>query len=360
MIQAPSVQYIPAPQQMPMSYPPQGAVSNIQYTPNAGYYYNYPAASCYAQPQTAKSQFNGVNIEIINPQGQGVVPQASYTTTTAVPMPAQFVPVQQPVYMPQPAPAQFPASQAIVQTPGYPDVVAQQPEAPVVPAPQIVTPQTTQAAPAAAPVVEAPAAVSINPQYSPASFAAKLTSDNVDTQKDSIEELAELIKNDKEAGPGLLDTQVFDALLQIINKDTSALEAPSDEVKALRSKPKEQLSEAEKIKAETPSPLEKAEINKQYAIYTIAFMQELLNKELTARNNPIVSLENLPCIEDVINAVKSNPNPIIRVSGIAALSHIARPEYKENLTTIFELAKSDEDERVKEAADNALGVLASV
>ncbi len=357
MIQAPSVQYIPVQQTMPTNYQQQGAVSNIQYTPNAGYYYNYPASSCYAQPQTAKSQFNGVNIEIINPQGQAGIPQTGYTTTAA-PMPAQFVPVQQPVYMPmQQAPVPFPASQAIVQAPNYPDVNAQQPAAPVVPAPQIVTPQASTPA---APVVEPPAAVSINPQYSPASFAAKLTTDDLEAQKNSIEELAEVIKNNKDAGAGLLDTQVFDALLQIINKDTSTLEAPSDEVKTLRSKPKEQLSAEERIKAETPSPLEKAEINKQYAIYTIAYMQELLNNELTARNNPIVSLENLPCIEDIINAVKSNPNPIIRVSGIAALSHIARPEYKENLTTIFELAKSDEDERVKEAADKALGVLASV
>lgn len=355
MIQAPSVQYIPVQQTMPMNYPQQGAASNVQYTQNPGYYYNYPATSCYAQPQTAKSQYNGVNIEIINPQGQGV-PQTAYNAATAVPMPAQFIPVQQ--YMPmQPMPAQFPASQAIVPAPTA-DVNAPNAAAPVVPAPQIVTPQ--QVPSAAAPVVENPTEVKVSPEFSPASFAAKLSTNDLDAQKNSIEELAELIKNNKDAGPGLLDTQVFDALVQIINKDTSALEAPSDEVKTLRSKPKDQLTPEEKVKAETPSPLEKAEINKQYAIYTIAYMQELLNNELTARNNPIVSLENLPCIEDVINAVKSNPNPIIRVSGIAALSHIARPEYKESLTTIFELAKADEDERVKEAADKALGVLASV
>ena len=74
MIQAPQLQYIPAQQVMPMNYQLPGANQAVQYQQTPGYYYNYPTSSCYAQPQ-AKSQFNGVNIEIINPQGQGYIPQ---------------------------------------------------------------------------------------------------------------------------------------------------------------------------------------------------------------------------------------------------------------------------------------------
>ena len=65
MIQAPQLQYIPAQQAMPMNYQPQGATQAVQYQQTPGYYYNYPTTSCYAQP-AAKSQFNGVNIEIIS------------------------------------------------------------------------------------------------------------------------------------------------------------------------------------------------------------------------------------------------------------------------------------------------------
>lgn len=365
MIQAPQTQYIPQQQMMPMGYQQQGVNQTIQYPQQQtqGYYYNYPTTSCYSQPSTAKSQYNGVNIEIINPQGQGVAPQ------NACAMPAQYVPVQQtPVMMP--AYPQFPASQAIVQAPAMPQAapveVAPQPQAaaPVaIPQPQIETPAVApqqvapqQVAPqpqAAAPVVEQPT-VAQNPAISPESFAGKLNSADLDAQTAAIEEVAEIVKNNETTAPILLDTQIFDALVGIVNKDTSALEGPSPEVIELRQKPQDQLSEADKQKASTPSPLEKAEINKQYALYTIAYMQERLNNELEKRNNQTLELKDLPCIENVVETVKSNPNPMLRISGIAALSHIAKPQYKADLTQVFELAKADEDTRVQEAATKAI------
>lgn len=363
MIQAPQLQYIPAQQVMPMNYQPQGANQAVQYQQTPGYYYNYPTSSCYAQPQ-AKSQFNGVNIEIINPQGQATAPQYGYQ------MPAQCMPVQQaPIMMPA-YPQPFPASQAIVQAPQMPAapapapamdqpaaVVAPQPQAaaPVaVPQPQIETPQAApqQAPQAAAPVVEP--AVAQNPAVSPEAFAGRLKSTDLDAQKTAIEEIAEAVKNDKTTGPVLLDTQIFDALVEIINKDTTTLEGPSPEVVELRNKPQDQLSEADKQKALTASPLEKAEINKQYALYTIAYMQERLNNELEARNGQALELKDLPCIENVVETVKSNPNPMLRISAIASLSHIAKPQYKADLTKVFELAKADEDPRVVENATKAL------
>ncbi len=336
MIQSPQVQYIPA--QQPMTTAQVPATTPIQYTQQTpGVIYNYPTASTYmpAQPYTGqKSQYNGVNIEIINPQGQAGMPQ------NACQMPAQFMPVQQPVMIPQ-YPVQYPASQAIVQAPQY-DYAAVTPQASV-PAP-VVTP-------AAAPVVEN--STPVNPAVSPETFAGKLAVSDLDSQKSAIEELANTIKNGQDEANLLLDTQIFDALTAIIDKDTSALECPSPEVIELRQKPEDQLSEADKEKASTPSPLEKAEINKQYALYTIAYMQERLNNELVKRNNQALELKDLPAIEKVIDTVKSNPNPTLRVAGIAALSYIAKPEYKSDLTTIFELAKADEDDRVKEAATKA-------
>ena len=83
-------------------------------------------------------------------------------------------------------------------------------------------------------------------------------------------------------------------------------------------------------------------------------MQERLNNELEKRNNSALELKDLPCIENVITTVKENQNPMLRIGALAALSHIARPEYKADLTTIFELAKSDEDTRVQEAATKAI------
>ena len=357
MIQAPQLQYMPAQQPMQTNYQ-QGAYNPVQYSQNQpmpGTFYNYPTASSYLPTQTYgtdKSQYNGVNIEIINPQGQGVVPQQNTCQ-----MPAQFVPVQQPVVIPQYA-VPFPASQAIVQAPQAPQVpqaVHMFNEAPNVPAPQITSaPQTnvqSNTVNAAAPVVEQPVAQKTT--VDPAAFAGKLKTTDLDAQKQAIEQIAEAVKYDTAEGPALLDTQVFDALVEVINKDTSALEAPTPEVIELRKKPQEQLTEEEKTKALTPTPLEKAEINKQYALYTISYMQERLNNELEKRNGKALELKDLPCIDQVIDAAKANPNPMIRIGALASLSHIARPEYKADLQTIFDLAKADEDTRVQEAATKA-------
>ncbi len=359
MIQAPQSQYIPAQQQpIQVNSQPAGANNSVQYTQQMpGVIYNYPTASSYlpAQPYcTDKSQFNGVNIEILNPQGQGIIPQ------NGVQMPAQFVPVQTPVAIPQYQP--LPVSQAVVQAPQVQPVqqdVMQQPAAQI-PAPQIQTPevQTAQAPSTAAPVIEQPAAQ--DPSLTPESFAGRLKDTDLDAQKTAIEEVAEKVKSDPTVGPVLLDTQIFDSLVDIIDKDTSNLEGPTPEVLELRNKPQEELSEADKTKALTPTPLEKAEINKQYALYTISYMQERLNNELEQRNGQALELKDLPYIEKVVDTAKSNPNPMLRIAAIASLSHIARPEYKADLATIFNLAKADEDARVQEAATKAEEELGNV
>ena len=365
MIQAPQLQYMPAQQPMQPGYQ-QGAYNPVQYNNQTqqmpGIIYNYPTNSSYLPAQsypTDKSQFNGVNIEILNPQGQGISPQQN-----GYQMPAQFVPVQQPVVIPQ-YPAPFPASQAIVQAPQTQQAPQMANEAPNIPAPQITTePQAAQnqtnvqqqnVTPATTPVVNEPGAQNTN--IDPATFAGKLKTDDLDAQKKTIEEIAETVKNDVNNGPVLLDTQVFDALVDVINKDTSSLEAPTPEVIQLRQKPQEQLTEEEKTKASTPTPLEKAEINKQYALYTISYMQERLNNELEKRNGKALELKDLPCIDQVIDTAKANPNPMLRIGALASLSHIARPEYKADLQTIFDLAKSDEDPKVQEAATKAAEAL---
>ncbi|MCD7879199.1 MAG: hypothetical protein LUG16_04615 [Candidatus Gastranaerophilales bacterium] len=367
MIQAPSSQYIPVNYSaMPVSNPQTGANAVPTQPQYSNGFYNYPASSSYAQP---KSQYNGVNIEILNPQGQGApfgAPQP-VQQQPVYQMPAQFVPVQQPIY-------QMPVQQQPVQQPviEQPQQQAQQPAAEQpqqiipqtpqqVPPPQIQTPeqapqaQQAETPQAAAPVVGEP--VAPDKSITPESFAGQLKTDDLDAQKNTIEQIAELVKNDDTAGPVLLDTQIFDALVDIIDKDTSNLEGPSPEILELRQKPQDELSDADKERASVPTPLEKAEINKQYALYTIAYMQERLNNELTKRNGSSLELKELPCIEKVVDTVKSNPNPMLRAGAISSLAHIAKPEYKEDLSVIFDLAKSDEDESVKEAATKAYDAL---
>lgn len=381
MIQAPQVQYMPIQQVPATGGQPTGAVNTIsnQQTPaTPGVFYNYPTASSYMPANsytTDKAQYNGVNIEVINPQGMAVPNQ----------MPAQFYPVQQPVFM---TPYQAPVQQTPVETPvaqpaapapapaaavttapvSNAQIVAPQPEAQQavaqpaqapaqqVPEPQIQTPQATEApAQAQAPVVNEPVPASTT--ISPETFAGKLKTDNLDDQQKALEEIAQLVRDDENAGPALLDTQIFDGLTEILNKDTSSLEGPSQEVIDLRQKPEAERTPEENEKANTASPLEKAEANKQYALYTMSYMQDRLNTELEKRGGKALELNELPCINNVIDAAKSNPDPMVRAGAVAALSHIARPEYKADLSTIFDLAKADEDAQVKDAANKAAEAL---
>ena len=343
MIQAPQTQYIPA--QMPMqqnAYPQAGAYNQIQYPQQPSYFYNYPTTSYYnPTPQTAKSQFNGVNIEILNPQGQGYIPGTPLNVPVQQPV---YTPVQ-PIYIPQPQVQ--PINQQIPAA--APEMLEQAPAATQMPqAPQAQTP-------AAAPVIDTPVTTQ-NSSISPESFAGRLKTNDLDQQKSAIEEIAQYVKNEGTEGNELLDSTIFDALVDIINKDTSNLQGPSDEVKELRNKAPEDLTPAEKELAESPCEMEKAQMNKQFALYTISFMQERLNNEL----KQTLPLQDLPCIETIINTIKSDPDPKIRIAGISSLVHIAKPEYKEYLTTIFELAQADEDEKVKESAMKALEQVKSI
>ena len=363
MIQAPNLSYIPAQNMMPMAYPQQGAQNAIQYVNTTpGVIYNYPTSSCYMPQQaqsTAKSQYNGVNIEIINPQGQAVPNQMAQAPACYYPqMPIQYpaAPVMQPMQAPVaqapvvPAPAPVVPAQAPVVNADVP--VAATP----VPAP-VVAPVETPA-PAA---VDAPAAapVSADAAKTAEAFAGKLKTTDLDAQRLAIEEIAESVKNNQTMGADLLDTAVVDGLIGVINTDTSAMQKPTPEVLEFRQKPQDQMTAEEKTKAMTPSQYESAQINKQYALYTLSYMQERLINEIAKAdpNAAVIEMKDLPAIETVISTAKSNEDPELRVAAISALSHIQRPEYKADLTTIFELAKSDSDPRVQEAATNALASL---
>ena len=327
MIQAPQVQYIP--QQVPVQQYNPIVSANTVATPYqvANPIYNYPTTSCYCQGQSAgKSQYNGVNIEIINPQGQGgaanAMPATFVPNSTIVPIQPYVMPTmyqqqapvaQEPVVVPAAPVVVEPATtteQPVAQTPVVPapQVATEQPAAqtPVVPAPQVVTEQpATTVEPVVTPVIQEPV-TTVDANFSPETFAGRLATEDVDAQRATLEELGEIIKNNDALAPALLDSQVVDALTAIINKDNSALAGPTPEVLELRKKPEAELTPEQQAQAYSVSPLEAAELNKQYALYTIAFMQDRLNNEVTKRNEPVIQFKELPIIETVIETAKSN------------------------------------------------------
>lgn len=187
-------------------------------------------------------------------------------------------------------------------------------------------------------------------------FITKLTSPDYKQQADAMESIAQITQADPSKASELLDVKVFDALLNIMNNDTSNLEGPTVERIKIRENimTGKTVSEAEMVEANKITPMELAERNKQYSLYTVAMLQKVYTSEIEKMNNVVVPLTELPGAAAIVDQVKNNPNPMIRVSGIDALSYIQRPEYVKDLTTIFTVAKKDQDLNVQQIATKAL------
>ena len=324
-----------------------------------------------AQPQP---KLNAVNIEINNPTvgNQGATQQPQYAPVT---MPTYNYPqtpvytypqAQAPVYyppMPQQAPQAAPQpTQQVVPAqinnnapvqPAAPQV-AEAPKAPEVPAPVVTE---APKAPEQKPEVVQPEQV--KPQVDLNTFIAKLSNPDFETQKAGLEEIANLVKESPEKATELLDTKVFDALTNIINYDSSALQDATKEQIAARDKimAGQEVTDAEKQLANTITPKEQAERNKSFALFTIAIMQKLYGDEVAKLSDKTVPLTELPGAVTVVDNLKDNPNPMVRASAIEALSYIQRPEYKKDLTTVFTVAANDSDKGVADGAKAALDKL---
>ncbi|MBD5401182.1 hypothetical protein HDR58_00040 [bacterium] len=346
-------------------------------------------------PVPQQPNYNAVKIDIHNPTvgtqgvGEQYTPQYAQPTMPYYTYPEaqvyNYPPAQQPVAYPPVVPQQYnmpPVAQAPVQQPVQPvEVPAQQPvvtpaiqqqninvpqPVPVEIAQPVAAPEATVSTPVEEPVaVDKPEIIdpeAVTPQVDLNSFIAKLANPDFDTQAAAMEEIATMVKESPDKATELVDTKVFDALTNIINFDSSKLEGPTKEQIAAREKviTGKEVSEDEKTLANTITPKEQAERNKSYALFTSAIMQKLYADEVTRLSNSTVPLTELPGAITVVDQLKDNPNPMVRASAIEALSYLQNPEYKNDLKTVFEVAKNDQDPGVAEAAKIALDRLDQV
>lgn len=200
---------------------------------------------------------------------------------------------------------------------------------------------------------EAVPAVNIKP------IIGSLKSDDLDEQFMAIQQVAELGQNPKMPSDLLLNEELFTNLNSIITKDTSNMPGPTAEQTELRNKKfgGEKLTEEQNSLAETLAPQEVAEMNKQFATYTLAVVQknfrDSVNKEASKQGLEPVKLNEIPEMETVVENIKSNPNPLIREASISALTYVAQLEDKETVGIILSAASNDSDPMVKDAAEKA-------
>jgi hypothetical protein len=347
----------------------------------------------YVQPiQPVTPSYNAVKIDVHNPSVNAPgAPQPQYYQPQYAPVTAPMYQysqaVPQPVAAPAPAPAISPetanafatyydgklaerdaAAQAMAAAAGVPkpyvptpQVVQQNYNAPTAPQPVVTQP--------VAPAVAAPAAPTAEPQKPEIvlpkpmatqldlnAFMARLNNPDFEVQANTMEEIANMVKEKPGAATELLDEKVIESLTGIITKDSTKLAGPTPEQVAARQKlmNKKPLSEAEQQLAMSITPMEQAERNKSYAMFTTAILQKLYNDEVNKLTGNTVPLTELPGAVTIVEALKDNDNPMVRTSAIEALSYIQNPVYKQDLGTLFTVAQNDSDRNVREAAKVAL------
>lgn len=314
------------------------AVVNVpqqsQYATPTMPYYTYPQAQLYSYPQAQQQPY------YMPPQMQ--MPQA----------PAVQTPVAQ---------AEVPAPQVVQTAPQVvqPQVVQQNINAPQQ-APEAVVTKPAEATQEAAKPVEIVPSAPLTPQVDLNAFVAKLANPDFDVQAATMEEIANMVKDDPQKATELLDVKVMDALTNIVKNDSSNLAGPTPEQLEARKKKdaNQALTPEEQSLADKPSPYEAAERNKSYAMYTLAILQKLYGDEVAKLTNTTVPLTELPGAVTIVEQLKNNPNPMVRTSAVEALSYIQNPAYAKDLTTIFNNAKNDVDSEVQKAANVALEKLA--
>jgi len=229
--------------------------------------------------------------------------------------------------------------------------------------PAVITQTQTQTqTPAPPKTVEVQDPEKITPKIDINEFINKLINPDFEQQANAMESIADLAQNKPKEATEFLDVKVIDSLLGIMQKDSTKLVGPNSKQLQIREKimSGKSVSPAETAEANKITPMELAERNKQYAIYTVAILQKLYGSEVEKLSNSVVPLTELPGAAGVVEQVKKNPNPMVRAAGIDALSYIQRPDYKQDLTTIFTVAKKDKDENVQKVAAKALEKLAQV
>ena len=209
----------------------------------------------------------------------------------------------------------------------------------------------------------------IKPDVNIGEVVANLKDADFDKQALQIEEIARLSLQNKDNAVNYIVRDVFSSLMDIANKDTTKLEPPTKEQVEIRKKlisdfieieknPQAKdvpfkLSEDEVALAAKLSPMEQAERNKEYALYTMAILDKVYIEEIQKETGNVVPMTDVPGLSTIVDAVKNNPNSGVKAAAIDALAYVQRPEYKEELNTIYTLAQQDQNQQVVMTAKRA-------
>lgn len=206
-------------------------------------------------------------------------------------------------------------------------------------------------------------------------IVSNLTNNDFDTQALQMEEIARVSLDNPENAVPYIVREVFSSLIDITKKDTINLAPPTEaQVEARKKVIANYLVRvnAEQKNLQTPvtlpyklteqdiaianelSPMELAERNKEYALYTMAILAKIYTDEVEKQTGNIVPMTDIPGTSAMVDALRYSQNAGVKVAAIDALRHIQRPEYKEELATLYTLAQADGNPQVAISAQRAL------
>ena len=191
-----------------------------------------------------------------------------------------------------------------------------------------------------------------------------------------MEEIAKLASENPQKLINYISKPIFVSLIEILEKDSTNLVPASNEQIEARKKiiinelvKREALEKNEDIKnVELPfeittddinlamalAPMEQAERNKEYAIYTLAILSKAYSDETKKEYNNTVPITDLPGISNIVNTLKNEKNPSVKIAAIDALIYLAKTEYNDEIKSILTMATQDKNETVAEMAKGAL------
>jgi len=352
---------------------------------------NYATQPVYPQQQPAPMvpSYNAVKIDIHNPSvnapgqyGQMYPADASAAQAAmAAPQVAQVpmcpVPPSQMAY-----PAAYPVTSPIPAQPNVPQPVQPITATPVVNAAPQASPESSDQTPAAPapntdnasavqPNTAAPAVAIEKPieaqTNSVAPLVSMLGSSSFDEQFKAMDDIVQTVLNSPDEAAKYVDNDIYKNLTNIVSANTENLPGPTENQLTIRSKiitnqnaeangkkPPFQITPEELASANEISDFEKAETNKMCALITMAHLGNLFNSVVEKQKGSVAPLADIPCASVIVDAIKNNSNPKVRENAIVALSTMQRPEYKAELSTVYQIAQNDENDDVCKTATEAL------
>ena len=218
--------------------------------------------------------------------------------------------------------------------------------------------------------------VDIKPDVDIPAVISNLSHADFDIQAKQMEEIAKVSMEDPQKAVPFIVTEVFNELINIVKKDTTGLNPPSEKQIEIRkqiiinemvkeqAKTKQQdtntielpykIDEKDLKEAANLSSMEQAERNKEYALYTMAILAKVYTDEVQRHTGNVVPLTDLPGVSAIVDSLRYDSNAGVKISAIDALRYLYKPEYREELSSVLNLAADDANPYVARNAAVAL------